>query len=451
MELALLVVFTALCLMGMAWHEGAGRAQRRADAQAAREDRREARAQFMALERTRLLGAVPYGALGLLSGDARVNLTITGPREGAAPPAPAPETPAPVLPLPGLVTLDQLLRTGWRPDPDHVLLGLGPGGVRYEVPADDKLCHVLTVGRTGYGKSSFNRLLLPQLIACGFEVYLLDLDYAPVDPRNGEEWWPIAERTTPGDALYAVADIRAAIKEARAEVDRRHTIRRTVRGVAADLWPRRFYAIEEAPELVSQYPEFMDDAAHVLRRGRRVDVYLLLISQSGLIKVIGGNSDDRAMFGTIAYVGGVPTSARALLQETVPEPEGKGLARLRCYGVRTSADARLPYGDNAGIRALLATNSATTAATNGYGPGYTMATDNVIDLQARVAKSTPGVADVAISADARRALELFLAGKSMAEIVWELRGIKSSEGGKYQAALTECTDLVRQAMKAKGA
>ena len=35
--------------------------------------------------------------------------------------------------------------------------------------------------------------------------------------------------------------------------------------------------------------------------------------------------------------------------------------------------------------------------------------------------------------------------------VRDLRGIASNQGGKYQAALTEITELVRQAMKAKGA
>lgn len=368
-----------------------------------------------------------------------LNTPYTEVERKALPGPPAPVvSDVPIPPLPGLVTLDQLLLTGWRPDPDHILLGLGSGGVRYEVPADDKLCHVLTVGRTGYGKSSFNRLLLPQLIACGFEVYLLDLDYAPVDPRNGEEWWPLAERTTPGDALYRIGDIRAAIKDARAEVDRRHEIRRQVRGPAADLWPRRFYAIEEAPELVSQYPEFMDDAAHVLRRGRRVDVYLLLITQSGLIKVLGGNSGDRAMFGTIAYVGGEPTSARALLQERVPEPEGKGLARLRCYGVTTSVDARLPYGNNAGIRMLLATNSATPQATN----IIDVATYQATRIPPQNQATTPDV-----SLEAKRALRLFREYKSMARVVEAMYGITSDKGRVYQSKLTEVSAMVAEAIE----
>ena len=53
-----------------------------------------------------------------------------------------------------------------------------------------------------------------------------------------------------------------------------------------------------------------------------------------------------------------------------------------------------------------------------------------------------------ISPDAARAAGLFLDGKSLPEIVQELRGVKSSEGGRrYQMALKEVEQLVREGIE----
>lgn len=146
--------------------------------------------------------------------------------------------------------------------------------------------------------------------------------------------------------------------------------------------------------------------------------------------------------------------ARYLVPDADLADQAESLVPGRAIFVPSDDDPILvgmPLTELADLERMAAMRVATETATNGYNNGYPVATDNVIDITPRVAKSVPGVADVAISAEARRALALFLAGKSMAEVVWELRGIKSSEGGKYQIALTDCTNLVRQAMKAKGA
>jgi hypothetical protein len=55
--------------------------------------------------------------------------------------------------------------------------------------------------------------------------------------------------------------------------------------------------------------------------------------------------------------------------------------------------------------------------------------------------------DTALSAEAARVYGLFLDGKSLAEIVYQVRGVKSNQGGKYQGALAEVQDLHRQAMQ----
>lgn len=49
------------------------------------------------------------------------------------------------------------------------------------------------------------------------------------------------------------------------------------------------------------------------------------------------------------------------------------------------------------------------------------------------------------TSEAARAAEMFMAGKTPAEIVYELRGVKSHKGGrKYQKALTEILNLIRE-------
>jgi len=50
------------------------------------------------------------------------------------------------------------------------------------------------------------------------------------------------------------------------------------------------------------------------------------------------------------------------------------------------------------------------------------------------------------SAEARRAAGLFLAGKDPAEVVKELRGVTSRKGSRYQKALTEVLELIRQGL-----
>jgi hypothetical protein len=53
----------------------------------------------------------------------------------------------------------------------------------------------------------------------------------------------------------------------------------------------------------------------------------------------------------------------------------------------------------------------------------------------------------AVSAEAARAAQLFLDGRDPAAIVWELRRVRSSQGGKYQAALGEVLGLIREGLR----
>jgi hypothetical protein len=54
--------------------------------------------------------------------------------------------------------------------------------------------------------------------------------------------------------------------------------------------------------------------------------------------------------------------------------------------------------------------------------------------------------DTTLSAEAARVRALFLEGSSLAEIVYQVRGVKSNEGRRYQAALSDVQGLLREAI-----
>ena len=63
------------------------------------------------------------------------------------------------------------------------------------------------------------------------------------------------------------------------------------------------------------------------------------------------------------------------------------------------------------------------------------------DAQANLAYSAPA------SAEALRVAQLFQNGMDLAAIVLELRGVRSSEGKRYQVALSEVQALLRAGLR----
>jgi hypothetical protein len=68
-------------------------------------------------------------------------------------------------------------------------------------------------------------------------------------------------------------------------------------------------------------------------------------------------------------------------------------------------------------------------------------------LAGTVAASSQAQSGQTVPAEAQRALALLLAGKEPAEIVLELRKVKTSQGATYQRALKEIMELIRQAIQ----
>jgi predicted ABC-type transport system involved in lysophospholipase L1 biosynthesis ATPase subunit len=100
--------------------------------------------------------------------------------------------------LPGALDLSAL---ECNPTLDHILLGVDElGQITVSVP---DLCHVALLGSTGGGKSNLLRLILPQLQKIGASVILADPHFAPLDPENGDDWRPIADRLIHAPAVSA--------------------------------------------------------------------------------------------------------------------------------------------------------------------------------------------------------------------------------------------------------
>jgi len=86
-------------------------------------------------------------------------------------------------------------------------------------------------------------------------------------------------------------------------------------------------------------------------------------------------------------------------------------------------------------------------STRGPSDGLWTPTGSVPDAILAEASTSPGRGKPA-SAEAARAAMLFLSGQDPAAIVLELRGVKSSdEGRRYQKALAEVLDLIREGIQ----
>jgi hypothetical protein len=105
------------------------------------------------------------------------------------------------------------------------------------------------------------------------------------------------------------------------------------------------------------------------------------------------------------------------------------------------------------IGSLIAQPAATIGQPFGFQPVTTKVTPSAQLVTARrhdgdiAATSAAPVTTAAVSPEAARAADLFLAGNDLPAIVKELRGVVPREGRRYMSALAEVTDLVRQAMR----
>ena len=370
--------------------------------------------------------------------------------ETAAPAAPAQLTDSGKAAgeLPPVTDMADLLGS-FTPSKDRLLLALGPGGQQLTAPLK-AMMHVALLGATGSGKSNLLRLIIPQLQRVGARVVLADPHYAPIDEDSGDDWRPIAERLWIPPASRG-PEIRALLEWLIEELDQRLDRRKKQQPIGVPI----FLAYDELPILVSLVDEAPEQLGRILREGRKVSMLCVGASQEFLVKVIGGSAGARDQYRTAFYLGGDKTSAAALLDlpaRTIDDgPLGHGVALLRSAATPTAQIVRVPLASNTAIYRLL---SGIQPADERHTQGPI---DTTIEGEAYAVdmpeSSQKVAADVCQNSAAEshkpgpeslRAAQLFISGKNPAEIVRELRGIKSNQGAAYQRALAEVHDLIRQ-------
>jgi hypothetical protein len=366
----------------------------------------------------------------------------------------APALPAPELVSAGLPAALDLSALDCKPSLDHILLGVDElGQITVSVP---DMCHVALLGSTGGGKSNLLRLIIPQLQKIGASVILADPHFAPLDPENGDDWRPIADRLIHAPAVTAAA-IDQELSFMLDELARRLEKRNKNEPVGAPL----FFCFDELPVICDLIKDAPARLGKLLREGRKVSLLTVGASQSMLIKEIGGSSTLRDQYRTAFYVGGDRKSAAAMLD--MPErdiddgPLGKGVVLLRSKATAPARLVRVPLVSNASLYQLLCTHAApllapTEPLSNQCQSGFgfaAMATprqrsDSALTAPADSGNTAAGSATPP-NAEVARVIALFRAKKSIGDIIRELHGPIAGE--KYKKARARIEAILQEALE----
>ncbi len=356
--------------------------------------------------------------------------------------------------VPALPAALDLAAMGHTPSSSHILLGVDDLG-QITVSVTD-LCHVALLGATGGGKSNLLRLILPQLQTIGAKVILADPHYAPLDPENGDDWRPIADRLIHAPAVTANA-IDQELSFMLDELGRRLELRRDNKPVGAPL----FFAFDELPVICDMVKDAPARLGKLLREGRKVQLLTVGASQSMLIKEIGGSSTLRDQYRTAFYVGGDRKSAAAMLD--MPErdiddgPLGQGVCLLRSKSTAPARLVRVPLVSNASLYQMLGVAplgqiAPTEPLSKGLQTGFGFAAmasarqpnDSTLTAPSD-SGSNPTQSGNLPDAETARIIALFKAGKSIGDIVRELHG--QIAGAPYQKARARIEAILQAALQ----
>ncbi len=390
------------------------------------------------------------------------------PAPQASPPAVLTQPPAPALPA--LLDLSALLSTGFRPNANQILLGLGPGGVLHTAPITD-LCHVALCGTTGAGKSNLHRLLLAQILARGARVWLADPHYTPLDVETGEDWRPIVQRLDRAPARKP-AEIRHMLETLTHELG----VRLERRSRSEYVGPLLFFAFDELPVILDSVTGAEKMVRDILRQGRKVKLLTIGASQDFLAKTLGNSGTIRECYRTAYYVGGDLHSASVLcdmLRRDIPENQlGKGIALVRSITTTPAQLMRVPLVSNQALTLLLgspahadmpptpllvpyATDisssmaSSLTSRVTSHEPSLWLP-GNAQSTTGSHAEDTQECASSASGSDTcnpehERILALFREGKSVVEIISQVYN-NASRGRRYQELRKQVEDIIREAL-----
>jgi hypothetical protein len=378
--------------------------------------------------------------------------TQTAPPAMLALPEPAS---APALAIPTFSTmLDQnLVGVGRR-----LVLGYDEGGVMEGDWTD--LYSTAVAGMPGQGKTTTQRFFACQTALHGARFAALDPHYGAGEDSLGTTLAPLGNTF-----LCPIAsDEKAMLDTVRYVAD---IGQKRIKGLDKDSTPIILW-VDELTALLGRStvgPDLAELLEKIAQEYRKKNVF---VSASGQIwSASRATSELRDSFASVIAHRMKRGQARMLL----PTDEAQLVERLspgravlwRTSGATTligipdtrEADVKRVASMIGGAQTVPTTpiGAAEPRHTMGFRPAYKKA-DSTQPLMPNVGQNyatagatyAPTGSGKTVPAEAQRAYAAFMAGKNPAEIVMELRGIKSSAGTTYQKALKEIMDLIRLAI-----
>ena len=357
---------------------------------------------------------------------------------------------APELPPPSVPTFRQLLDAGTIGAGQPLCLGYDASGQAIRGSWND-LYSCGVGGMTGSGKSWLIAFLAGQSAAAGARIIL-------IDPHAGDAE-SLANRLA-GLAPSFVCDVASTPGEIESALQLAASKLENRRNGRGGNWPLLLICDEWTSLLRGKLEGLLTATAlDIAEQGRKFGVFAILAAQAWQVAAAGEVRDRLASHYVLrtrgsqfryqtGLMGAAPAdtltlaagqaymlSVRGELQKVqIPLMTADDIARLGALIDRPAAAVGQPFGFTPAHRPVI------TAEATGKSTGS----------QVEVTQPLPSTAAPTaklVSPDAARAAALFVAGKSLPEIVEAMRGVKSSEGGRrYQSALKEVEQLLREGM-----
>lgn len=359
------------------------------------------------------------------------------------------------LPAPaGVPTFSELLTQGTIAPGRPMLLGFrADSGQAIEGSWLD-LYSVGVGGMTGSGKTWLSAFLIAQSVASGARLMV-------IDPHAGDRE-SLATRISGLSSAYVCspssdgAAIECALKLASAKLTQR------MDGKGGN-WPLLLVVDEWTSLLRGKLGDLLTATAlDIAEQGRKYGVFCLLAAQAWQIDAAGPVRDRLASHYTMrtrgdqfryqmGLRGSAPLDTMFLHPGEAYFLSNRGeLCKVVIPRMDTADLARIG-GQLDGSRAALGQPFGFAPATLPVTPSAQIVADDRPDRSQNVAgpraATTAAPSATTASPEAAHAAALFVAGSSPADIVRELRGVGSKEGSRYQQALSEVLDLVRQGLR----